>query len=398
MGWTERMRLVRVAVNVEQLLYPSPGGIGRYTARVVTLLSELFPEDDLRLFCARHNAAEIARNVGQSGVPQSLPVASMPLPRPLLYDAWHHLGRPALRFGEVGWSPDVVHAPSLAIPPRGPYGMVVTVHDVAVEHFPDAFNRRGRRFHRQGLEVAARRADLVVTGSRVAAEEIMNHSRIPEDRLRVIPLGVTPSTVGPDEAVGLRAQLGLSGRPYVLWVGSLEPRKGVTTLVKAMVTLGRQGGDVPLLVLAGYPGWRQNGLISPADRAELGARLVEVGIVDDPSLQALYQGATIFAFPSLHEGFGLPVLEAMANGAPVVCSDLPVLREVSGAQAVLVETGNVEAWADVLGSLLADDGRRAALAAAGRVQASRFPWEATVAATHEAYADVAPGRPAPGGN
>jgi alpha-1,3-rhamnosyl/mannosyltransferase len=246
--------------------------------------------------------------------------------------------------------------------------------------------------------VAARRADLVVTGSRVAADEIMNHSRIPEDRLRVIPLGVTPPTVGPDEAVGLRAQLGLSGRPYVLWVGSLEPRKGVTTLVKAMVTLGRQGGDVPLLVLAGYPGWRQNGLISPADRAELGARLVEVGIVDDPSLQALYQGAKIFDFPSLHEGFGLPVLEAMANGAPVVCSDLPVLREVSGAQAVLVETGNVEAWADVLLSLLADDGRRAVLAAAGRVQASRFPWEATVAATHEAYADVAPGRPAPGGN
>jgi glycosyltransferase involved in cell wall biosynthesis len=372
------MHLVRVAVNVEQLLYRPPGGIGRYTAKVVTLLPRLFPGDEVLAFTARHPRSEID---------QVFPGAvRLPLPRPVLYEGWNTLGTPRLssmsrRLGAA----EVVHAPSVAVPPRGRAPLVVTVHDVAPLLFPSAFPRHGRWFHTRGLAAVARRADLVITVSEAARAEILAHTAISSDRLRVVANGVDPVVATADEVAAALGRHRLEGAPYVLWVGTVEPRKDVATLVRAVAALSDRSVR---LVLAGPTGWLSDGLLPEAEVARLGDRLRLLGQLDPVSLRALYAGAAVFALPSRHEGFGLPVLEAMVQATPVVCAAIPALREVAGGAARLVPAGDVAAWAAALDALVADDGARVSLAAAGRARAAEFSWERTVRQTRAVYVEA----------
>jgi glycosyltransferase involved in cell wall biosynthesis len=383
---------VRVAINVEQLLYPSPGGIGRYTRNLLTLLPGLGRDDDVVGFCARHGPAAIDRALADAGVPagSARALVSVGLPRPLLYDAWHLAGLPPLAISSVRLTDlDVVHAPSVAVPPAGRYGLVVTIHDLAPELYPQAFTKRGRRFHRQGLLAATKRADMVIAPSNTAAEEINRLSRIGPERIRVVPNGVEAVRVGVAELISELDAIGLGAEPYVLWAGSREPRKDVGTLVAAMAELTRQRRYTPRLVLVGYRGWMGQGLINPLDRAALGERLIELGVVAEATLRALYAGAVLFAFPSRHEGFGLPVLEAMAQGTAVVCSDIDALREISGGNARLVPPGEVRLWSEAIAGLLDDERARSALEAAGPPRAAKFSLKEMVEATRRLYREVA---------
>ena len=182
----------------------------------------------------------------------------------------------------------------------------------------------------------------------------------------------TTSFRGEEPTTSVLREYGLTDTPYVLWVGSLEPRKGVGVLVAAMARLARRG-TATALVLAGYAGWQNSRLIPPGQRAQLGGSLHQLGPVPETDLQALYAGANVFAFPSFHEGFGLPVLEAMAAGAPVVASDIPAIREVAGDAAVLVPPGDVEQWVGALEDVLGSPSRRAVLAEAGRQRRGPVP-------------------------
>jgi alpha-1,3-rhamnosyl/mannosyltransferase len=173
----------------------------------------------------------------------------------------------------------------------------------------------------------------------------------------------------------------------VLWVGSLEPRKNLRTLVSAFARLPADLADVRLAVV-GPTGWLGADLVDVADEQRLGDRLRWLGRVSDADLRALYTGARIFAFPSLHEGFGLPVLEAMVQATAVVCADIPPLREVSGGAARLVPAEDVDGWAAALAELLTDDGAIDQLVAAGLRRASQFSWESTVRATHDVYLEA----------
>jgi glycosyltransferase involved in cell wall biosynthesis len=377
--------VLRVAVNVEQLMSPSPGGVGRYTAKLVSNLVGLGV--DVRPVVARHTHEEVQAvwvEFGLGGVPQP---TVLPLPKAALYDAWHLLDWPPLSRDP---GVDVLHAPSVAVPPKGGKPLVVSVHDAAPWLFPETFTARGRWFHRAGMRAAARRADMVLTGTEAAASELRVHTSLPAGRLRVIPYGVDHPYPEPglEEVSEVLRSHHLDDTQYVLWVGSLEPRKGLGTLVAAVVRLARKG-TVPKLVLAGYAGWRNTNLIAPEDRAELGSTLRELGRVTDPELRALYASATVFAFPSLHEGFGLPVLEAMAAGAPVVASDIPALGEVAGDAAVLVPPGDIDAWADALSRVLESPSLQAELAGAGRRRAALFSWTRTAEATLRVYEELA---------
>jgi glycosyltransferase involved in cell wall biosynthesis len=373
------MRLVRVAINLEQLLYRSPGGIGRYTAQLAMVLPRLFPDDEVLGFTARHRPTAVRAALAAHGVIGPEP-SVLPLPRPLLYEAWHRFGAPPLSFGAQGLGrAEIVHAPSVAVPPRGRAPLVVTVFDVAVELFPDAFPPRGLRFHRAGLAAAARRADLVLTASQAAAEEIVAHSSIRSDRIRVVPNGVDPVELPEATVRRVAERAGVADRPFVLWVG---------TLVAAMAALHRRRPSPARLVLAGYPGWLTSDLVDPADRAELGDDLVELGRVDEEVLWGLYAAAAVFAFPSLHEGFGYPVLEAMTQATPVVCSDLPVLRELTGDAAVTAAPGDVGAWAEALAGVLDDPAAATDLGEAGQARSREWTVERSIRATRAVYSEA----------
>jgi glycosyltransferase involved in cell wall biosynthesis len=266
--------------------------------------------------------------------------------------------------------------------------LVVTVHDAGFALFPTSYPRRGRRFHVQGTRRAARLARLVIAPSHAAAEEIVTHTPITASRVRVVHHGVDQRRAEHAVTERLLATLGLSDVPFVLWVGTLEPRKNVGTLVRAMAELVRRDGPPLHLVLVGPRGWVDAGLVSADDAARLGPRLHVLGTVGSGELRSLYAAATAFAFPSLHEGFGMPVLEAMVQGTTVICADIPALREVAGEAAYLVDPVDVRAWTDALEKVAVDEVLRARLGSAGAQWAARFTWPRAAMETRAVYEEA----------
>ena len=371
--------MVRVAVNVEQLLHDAPGGIGRYTAELVRLLPAA--GIDVIAFTARHRRARIDDAFGAYGL-SGVDAVALPLPAPLLYDAWHVLGLagPVRRVAPI----DLVHAPSPAVPPTGQVPLVVTVHDAAPITMPDAFSRRGIWFHRRGFAAAAKRSRLVIAVSEFCADEITQHTAIPRERIRVVPNGVDREPCSEERIAQVRRELGLADRPYVLWVGSSEPRKNVGMLVEAFARLDADA--VPHRLVLVTPDGRLPAVQSQLDA--LGDRARLLGRVARDQYFALYAGADLFAFPSRHEGFGIPVLEAMAQSTAVVCSDIPALREVAGDAARFVGADDRDGWVDALTALLTDRAARADLVARGRKRVEGYSWERCVAETVAVYREA----------
>jgi len=383
---------MRVALNLEQLLTRPPGGVGRYTAELARLLPGTDPDSGERIevvpFVARHRRGAVDAALGEFGLSGLEPV-SLLLPRPILYDTWNTLAAPPLSLlhGELR-DVDLVHAPSLAVPPRAGHApLIVTVHDAAALLFPKTYPARGRWFHGRGLAAAARRADRVIAPTQAAADEIVSNSRIPADRIRIVPHGVALGRVHDGVVAATRSTLGLGDEPYLLWVGTLEPRKNLPLLLEAYSAAVRAGISERLVVV-GPPGWSGAPRVIAAAAEALGDRLVFTGPLRADRLAALYHGSSLFVFPSLHEGFGLPVLEAMAQEVPVLCSDIPVLHEVAGHGARYVPATDVDAWTDALVELLSDERARRDLGATGRARASNFTWEGCVARTRAVYHEL----------
>jgi glycosyltransferase involved in cell wall biosynthesis len=342
-------------------------------------------------FLAWHSSTSIRSVLGRWGMDQAAlarPVR-LPAPRAALYEAWNAFSFPDPGiFARSLRHADLVHSPTPAVPPvRRP--LVVSVHDAGFALFPGSYTKRGLRFHTKAMQRVTERAGLVITSTRAARDEIVSCTPVPAERLRVVPLGIDHVQPGPGDVDRALARFDLAGAPYVLWVGSLEPRKNVGTLVRAFAEMVAADRSLShRLVLVGPLGWLYEGIISGTDRAALGERLRPVGQVHETDLRCLYAGAAVFAFPSLHEGFGLPVLEAMAQGTPVVCSDLPVLREVAGEAALFVPPNDPEAWAAALSGLLLDQSACERLGAAGTAHAAPFSWERTARETHAVYEEL----------
>ena len=382
---------MRVALNLEQLLQDPPGGIGRYTAELARLLPQPGADDEdieLVAFVARHRRKSISRAVAAFGLFGLEPIR-FPLPRPVLYDSWHLLGMPSLQSMHSAFRGiDVVHAPSVAVPPRSDAALVVTVHDAATELLPETFPRRGLVFHRRGMLAAHRRADLVIVSTAAAAEEVVAHSALTMDQIRIVHHGTSQVVAGDGVVRAARSTAGLGERPYVLWVGTREPRKNLTALLEAFQAVVRTHDLPHSLAIVGPKGWLHTDEAEQGHAEALGDRVRFLGPVRADRLVALYRGADLLAFPSLHEGFGLPVVEAMAQETAVVCSDIPVLREVGGDAARYVSPTDPEAWGETLIELLRDDRARSALARAGKVRAAEFSPERFVANTLAVYREA----------
>jgi glycosyltransferase involved in cell wall biosynthesis len=366
---------VRVAFHVDQLWFSAPGGIGTYVWELVEAFDAM-QEPELTLFRSRFDGAPARRFTTEHEL------VELPSSIRRLYPAWNLLGRPPLpkRLATA----DVIHATNpAAVPPAAVgQGLVVTVHDLAFDRFPQAFPPAWRTLYRTGARAAVRRADVLVVPSQATRNDLIERGADPE-RIRVTPLASSLPDAGlePQEVA---ARHGIDG-PFVLCPGTLEPRKNQVRLIRAYRQAAR---ELPhALVLAGPDGWLMEELDAEIARSGSGT-IVRTGRLDADELDALYRAAHVVAYPSLYEGFGLAIVEAMARGVPVVTSTTPACAEVAGDAALLVDPFDVGGLADALARVVSDEALRADLIARGLERASTFSWAATARATLDAYGDA----------
>ena len=272
----------------------------------------------------------------------------------------------ALPLGAALERVDVLHCPTFRAPVRSRVPLVVTVHDLAVLRHPLTFNRWTRTYSRRLVPRVVKAARRIIAVSRFTASELVSLLEVPAAKIAVIPNGVS----APFEPGG-----GAAKGDYVLAVATLEPRKNVGRLLEAFRRAGLDGCE---LRVVGARGW--------GDVRVDGERVRWLGRVPDEELARLYRGARCVAYVSVYEGFGLPVLEAMACGAPVVAADVPAIREVAGDAAVLVDPLDPRAIAAGLAETLE---RRDGLVAAGRERAAHFSWGRAAEETLRVYQDAA---------
>jgi glycosyltransferase involved in cell wall biosynthesis len=363
---------LRVAVTIEQSWHRVPGGTA---AAALAVARELVgrPEEVTQIgVTAWHRQPAPAPYV------PPIEVRAVPLPRVVLYEAWHAVRRPAVQraTGPVA----VVHATTLVIPPRSA-PLVVTIHDLAFRHEPAHFTNRGVRVLERGLALARRDADLVLCSSAATLADC-REAGFRSERLRLVPLGVD---VAPVPALRIRATLARLGivPPYLVFVGTLEPRKNLAGLLQA---LSRPGGHRLPLVVVGPVGWGED-LEALVVRSGLPRdRVRPMGFLSDDDKHAVCAGAVALCYPSLREGFGLPVLEAMALGTPVVTSKGTATEEAAAGAAVLVDPSSPDAIAEGIVEAL---GARADLVARGRARAAEMTWARTADLTLAAYREAA---------
>ncbi|HEX2131911.1 MAG TPA: glycosyltransferase family 1 protein, partial [Actinophytocola sp.] len=332
-----------LVVLTEQLLAPVPGGTGRYTRELLTAMAASAPSGwTVAGVTATHKDLSPAVVSGVAG-PRALP-----LPRRGLTALWER--------GVHLWpGGDAVHAPTPLAPPAPRRGrsLVVTVHDLVPFTHPETLTRRGVAWHQAAIRRAAERANAIVVPTTAVAEELHRYAPGPAT-VAVVGHGVADALLEPVEPAQLHAVAVGLGLPsaYVLAVGTVEPRKGLDVLVEAMAK--PYAPDLPLVVV-GPRGWGEVDLTALAGRHGLApGRLHVLGRISDADLAVVLRQATVLAAPSRAEGFGLPVLEAMAVGVPVVHTDVPALVEVAGGAGVAVRRGDAGALAAGLRAVLDD--------------------------------------------
>jgi len=281
------------------------------------------------------------------------------------------------------WGAELLHVQYVR-PPRSDVPIVTTIHDVSFEHFPRLFTRRTRLRMRLTIPWSARHSRLVLTGSRHAAGDLIDTYRLPPERVIVTPYAADPvfRRLPADEISGWLARFDLPAA-YLLCVGNLQPRKNLRRLIEAYA--GLPPDLRPALVVVGQAAWLDDEVYAAVRHHGLAEATHFTGFVSTEELVALYCGASAFAYPSLYEGFGLPVLEAMACGVPTLTSTSSSLPEVAGDAALLVDPESVEEIRAGLERLLGDAALRARLADAGPARAAEFSWERCAADTAAAY-------------
>lgn len=366
---------MRVALDATPLLGRLTG-IGTYVDRLVRALSELDDPPDLTLapFTIRGASALTAPPAGTA--PYHARVVHRPMSARLLQSLWARTNVPPVEW--LSGRCDVFHATNYVLPPTRRAARVVTVQDLTFVRFPATVTPAVLRFQ-QLVPRSIARADVVLCPAESTADDVAEHYGLSRDTVLVTPLGVDPAWARTERpSTAWLAEHGMPDR-YVLFVGSQEPRKGLDTLIAAhsAARAGNRDG-VPTLVLAGPPGWGK-----PVDAPDA----IRTGYLTDAELRSLVAGASCLVLPSVYEGFGLPLLEAMACGRPVIASDLPVHREVTGGHALLFPVGDVDALAAALTTASAEDGTPGAKERAGmrRRWAAGWTWKRCAEQTNAAY-------------
>jgi glycosyltransferase involved in cell wall biosynthesis len=357
-------------------------GIGRYTLELARALSGLTPRPEVVLLCAG----------GIGPLAEDNEFQCVELPGCRLLPGLMTVGNVAILHAARRLGLNVVHDPTGVTPfglGSGNARMVVTVHDVFAWSCPGTSSLLDTIIYRQWLPHFLPKVDAVITVSEQSRQDIRRYLAPPAEYMSIIPYGVT-ARFRPQSREQARQHIqqrfGLDG-PYVLFVGALTIRKNVERALEAFAIVRKSFTDLRF-VLAGPRTWKQTPIEAIVDRLSIGDSVHMTGSLTDADLPALYNEAELFVFPSLYEGFGLPVLEAMACGTPVLTSNVSSLPEVAGDAAILIDPHDVHAIASGMRRALEDSALRADLRAKGLARASQFTWDRAARETIAVYEHV----------
>lgn len=366
---------MRVAIDTRKL---HDFGIGTYVSNLVRGLARLDHDHEYTLICHRKDVDFITSlgpnfrawpdRSGNYSVQEQLTV-------PL--DVWRA-------------RPDIFHAPHYVLPPLIPGKTVVTIHDCIHLRFPQYLpNKLAHLYARVFLSAAARKASRVITVSEASKRDIISFLHTPADKVEVVYNGLDErvTSPSPDDEARVRDRFQLDA-PFVLYAGNIKPHKNVDRLIEAFARLRQRGMTQVKLLLIGDDISKYSSLRRLVHRHQLHQQVRFLGFVSIETLAALYRLAQVFVFPSLYEGFGLPPLEAMANGTPVITSNVSSLPEVVGDAALLIDPMDADSIANAMYRVLNEDALRAELVRRGHERVRAFSWERSVSRTHQIYLDV----------
>lgn len=373
---------MHIAIDV-RTINPTHSGVGFYVSNLLGSLREIDKENRYSYVC---NQAQCRA--------QLLPGKSVDLIRtPFSHenhffgDFWEHAVLP-YRLRKAG--ADIFHGPAFLIPFRSPtFRTVVTVHDLVVFLHPETVPRRYSLYMKWLVRMAVRRADRIIAVSECTRLDLMNILGVDSSRIVVIPEAAGPEfgPPGPERVESVLNRYNINGR-YLLHVGNLEPKKNLPRVIRAFDRVKRMpgGGDLSL-VIAGKKGWLYDEIFRTANGVSASA-IRFLGYVPRDEMSAIYAGASCFVFPSIYEGFGLPVLEAMACGTPVVTSNISSMPEVAGRAAVLVDPYDEESIASGILAVVSDPSLQATLRREGILRSRTFSWDRAARETLALYRDV----------
>lgn len=380
---------MRIAVDIRALTDPYVTGIGFYTRHLLEAMIRQAPQDEFFLFASGRPETldRLPRFKGQN-----VQTIKLPLPNRLLFSLLRLPGGPTMEYF-LPDKPDVWLFPKFNVVKTAlPY--VLTVHDLAFELFPQFITRKERLHNRiANVRSTTTAANHVLTISESTAEDLEKLWGISRDRLTITPLGVDHDVFQSHEQPSdrtFRSMYDLN-QPYILALATHEPRKNFESILEAYGIFRARGGRNLPLVIAGAQGWKTQGLNDLYNKHAYKRDIKVIGYVPDKHKPALYRGATVFLFPSFYEGFGLPVLEAMACGTPVITSSTSSLPEVAGETALLIDPFNVNDLAAGLSQLIDEPGSalRGDLSRQGEKRAKKFTWENTAALTLQSLRQAA---------
>ena len=381
---------MRIGIDGSAML-KEPTGIGRYVRSLVEALAKAAPGDELVVLTVSYKDAPPKALFAEY---PNVSVVHKKWPGKAVLALWEHFHWPTVEdaIGQV----DLFHTPNNFVLPQRQGKKVMTIHDLFFMSHPAETHRTGGQYHYRTLPKVIHEADHVIAVSQATAEQIRKLFSVPEDRISVIHQGVEGRFFAGRQAT---AHNGLSqqpttnaqpptNRPYVLHFGTIEPRKGIDTLLDAMQLLWSQRAFSGALVLAGLRGWGCEKLLRRCDDMTKRWPLRLTGYVSEEEVVPLLAGARVVVVPSRDEGFGLPGLEAMAAGTPVIASRRGALSEIYADAAMYFDCGNAAELARRIAVLWDDAGLRAEMIEKGRKRASLFTWEETAAKTLSVYREV----------
>jgi len=373
---------MRVMIDYSQIPV-SRTGVGVYAENLVREIVPLFGPNDSLFVLLQSDEIALPQDMPNGHVVQYVVIPSRFFRNRAILFAFEQLILPLLL---MFYRIDSLHSLHYTHPILSPCRRIVTIHDLTFLLFPDLHTRGRRLIMPFFIRHAIRHSDAVIfvsESTRKDAERLVARGNAVGV---VVPLGVDPKysvPSGQDEISAVLKKLNLS-RPFILNIGTIEPRKNLVRLVQAFEYLADRRGDVSL-VLAGKLGWDYSKIITEIRRSRHTKRLLQVGFITDDEKRVLLNSCEIFVYPSLYEGFGLPVLEAMAAGVPVITSANSSLSEVAGDTAELVDPTSIQDLANAMVRILADDSNKDKNRAAGKSRASSFTWMNTARETYRLY-------------